>query len=184
MNWNCWEALSYRKYIKQILTRSFKHVCRPFECSPQQVTSPHIEGGNNVWGVAVLNKELYVSCRGSNIIQVFDSRPPFNRHGDNKVQGLKDASDIAVCSKLSQVEIFFGLSCMVRFFIKSIEAYFSHIILELIFLGIFKEKLLDTCATTHSCWLNSINIHLAIPSNQSAQIGNCVTYIAFKLFTR
>ena len=54
-------ALSYRKYIKRLLKRSFKRVCHPFECSPQHVTSLHIEGGENVWGVAVFNDELYVA---------------------------------------------------------------------------------------------------------------------------
>ena len=61
-----WEALSYRKYIKRLLKRSFKHVCYPFECRPQLVTSLHIEGGKNVWGVAVLNNELYVAYWWSN----------------------------------------------------------------------------------------------------------------------
>ena len=28
-----WKALSYRKYIKRLLKRSFKRVCHPFECS-------------------------------------------------------------------------------------------------------------------------------------------------------
>ena len=101
-----WKALSYRKYIKRFLKRSFKRACHPFECSPSQhVTSLHIEGGKNVWGVAVFNDELYVACEGSNIIQVFDSRPPFSRREDIKVQGLEDASDITVCSKSSQLYI-------------------------------------------------------------------------------
>ena len=45
--------------------------------------------GKNVWGVSVLKDELYVACDGSNIIQVFDSRPPFSRQGDIKVQDLE-----------------------------------------------------------------------------------------------
>jgi hypothetical protein len=77
-----WNALSYRKYVKRLLKRSFKRVCHPFKCSPQHVFSLHIEGGNNIWGVAVFNDELYVACGGSNIIQVFDSSPPFSRRED------------------------------------------------------------------------------------------------------
>ena len=39
----------------------------------------------------VLNNELYVASGESNTIQVFDSRPPFSRQEDIKVQGLEDA---------------------------------------------------------------------------------------------
>ena len=95
-----WEALGYRKYIKRLIKRSFKRVCHPFECSPQQLTSLHIEGGKNVQGVAVLNNEICVArVAWSNTIQVFDSRPPFIHREDIKVQGLENASDIAVCTK-------------------------------------------------------------------------------------
>ena len=53
-----WDALSYRKYIKRLLKRSFKRVCHPFGCSPQHVTSLHIEGGKNVWGVGGVQIKL------------------------------------------------------------------------------------------------------------------------------
>ena len=56
-------------------------------------------------GVAVLNNELYVAWEKSNIIQVFDSRPPFSRQEDIKVKGLKDEIDITVCSKSSRLYI-------------------------------------------------------------------------------
>ena len=69
-----WDALSYRKYIKRLLQQYFKRVCRPYKCSPEQVTSLHIKGDkNDVCGVAVLNNELLVACGGSNTIQVFYS---------------------------------------------------------------------------------------------------------------
>ena len=100
-----WEALSYLKFMKRLLKRSFKRVCHPFKCSSQHVTSLHIEGGSNVQGVAVFSDELYVACRGSSIIQVFDRRPPFIRQEDIKVQGLKNAIDFTVCSKSSQLYI-------------------------------------------------------------------------------
>ena len=90
-----WKALSHRKYIKRLLKRSFKRVCQPFEFSPQHMTSLHMEGGKNVWGVVVLNDERYVA-RGESNIQVFDSRPPFSRQEDINVLGMKSASDITV----------------------------------------------------------------------------------------
>ena len=100
-----WVALSHRKYIKRLLKRSFKRVCLPYKCSPQHVTRLHIEGGKKVMGVAVLNDELYVARGESNTIQVFDIRPPFSRQEDIEVQGLRNASDITVCSKSSQLYI-------------------------------------------------------------------------------
>ena len=79
--------------------------CRPFECRPQHVTSLHMEGNTSVRGVAVLNNELYVAYEESNTIQVFESRIPFTRREDIKILRLKDASDITVCSKSSQLYI-------------------------------------------------------------------------------
>ena len=108
-----WGTLRYQKYIKRFLKRSFKRVCHPFECRPQLVTSLHIEGSKNVWGAAVLNTELFVACEGSNVIQVFDSRPPFSRQEVIKVQGLEDAVDITVCSKSSQLYIADSAQCAI-----------------------------------------------------------------------
>ena len=108
-----WEALSYRKYIKRKLKWSFKGSCHPFECRPQHVTSLHIEGGNYVMGVATLNNELYVACGGSNMIQVFDSRPPFSHRDDIKVRELKSAIDITVCRRSSQLYIADEVHCAI-----------------------------------------------------------------------
>jgi len=96
-----WVALSYRKHIKRSLKRSFQHVCHPFHCSPQHVTTLHIEGGKDVGGVAVRNDELFVACHGSNTIQVFNSRPPFSRQEDIQVEGLNETIDITVCNTKS-----------------------------------------------------------------------------------
>jgi len=69
------------------------------------VTTLHIEGGNNVAGVAVWKNKLFVACRGSNTIQMFNSRPPFSRQEDIQVQSLAVASDITVCKKSSSLFI-------------------------------------------------------------------------------
>jgi len=66
-----WRTIfNYRKFNKRQLKRSFKRVCHPFKCSPQHVTTLHIEGGNDVMGVAVWKNELFVACQGSNTISV------------------------------------------------------------------------------------------------------------------
>jgi len=98
-----WEALSYRKYIKRLLKRSFKRACRPFECTPRYMKSLHIEG--NSIRMTVLENELFVARGGSDTILVFESRPPFSRLPDIIVRGLKDANDIAVCDKLSRLYV-------------------------------------------------------------------------------
>ena len=98
----CYCALIYRKCLEHFLKRSFKRVRHPFECSSQHVTSLHIQGGDNVCGVVVFNRELCCMW-GTNTIQVFDSRPPFSHREDINVQGLEYAVDNAVCSKSSKL---------------------------------------------------------------------------------
>jgi hypothetical protein len=68
-----------RKFIKKQLKRQFKRVCRPFECSPQQLTSLHIEGGGYLRGVAEFNSELFVGCYDSNTISVYTNKPSSGR---------------------------------------------------------------------------------------------------------
>jgi len=100
-----YETLTYRKYNKRQLKRSFKRLCHPFQCSTQHVTTLQIEGGKNVIGVAVLKNELFVACLWSNTIKVFNSRPPFSRQEDIQVEGLNDPTDIAVCKTKSSLFI-------------------------------------------------------------------------------
>ena len=77
------------------------------------MTSLHVTDLTSVSGVAVLTNALYVARERSSTTLVFDSRPPFGRQEDIKVQGLKSAVDITVCSKPSQLFIAVIVQCAI-----------------------------------------------------------------------
>jgi len=100
-----WETFTYRKFNRRQLKRYFRHLCHPFKCTPRPVTGPHISGDDDVIGVAESNNKLFITCRHSNTVQVFESSPPFSQLENMEVQGLKEPSDIVACRKTSQLYI-------------------------------------------------------------------------------
>jgi hypothetical protein len=58
-----------------------------------------------VQGVCEFNDKLYVACSNTNMIQVFNSSPPFSRLKDIEVRGLNDPCDIVACSDTSQLYV-------------------------------------------------------------------------------
>jgi len=105
-----WRTFTYRKYNKRLLRRYFKQVCRPYKCTPQIVTSTHVEGVRpNVVSIAEWNMKLYVACDSSSEIKVFNSGHPFSHIEDITVQVLNDElgmpDDMAVCTDKSRLYI-------------------------------------------------------------------------------
>jgi hypothetical protein len=60
---------------------------------------------NAAWGVCEFSNKLYVACSCSNIIQVFNSSPPFSQLEDIEIRGLTDPNDISVCVVTGQLYI-------------------------------------------------------------------------------
>jgi len=169
--------LSNRTYIKRFLKRSFKRLCHPFKRSAQQVTSIHVEGGNDVRGVAVLKNELFVACLGSNTIQVFDCSPPFTHQEDIHVQGMDAASDIIACDKSSSLFIAdMGRECAIwrvnLLAIKQIDKFLA-VQWRPLSLSVYKSRLLITPDDGKSLYLygddgNEVH-HIPLPSYMKAR---------------
>lgn len=97
-----WRTLTYRQYNKHLLQRYFQRVCSPFKCNPQQIQSIHVK---DLCCFTELNGKLFIGCRKSSVVQLFNGRSPFNRLEDIYVEGLNDATDIAVRIDASQLFI-------------------------------------------------------------------------------
>jgi hypothetical protein len=98
-----WWRLTLREYNKRLLRMQFKRVSHPFRTSSRLMQTLHMK--NVVLGVCEFSNKLYVATGDSNIIQVFNSSPSFNRLADIEVRGLIDPNDIVVCTDSSQLYI-------------------------------------------------------------------------------
>jgi len=96
----------FRSIIYFINIRWFaKGLCFPFRCHPKSVSSPPVVNGSSVRGVAKLADRLYVICRASDVIQVFDDRAPYRRHADVQVSGMGWPRDIAACCVMNRLYV-------------------------------------------------------------------------------
>jgi hypothetical protein len=101
-----WRRLmTCRMHNRKLLRRFFELVSRPFKYNCQQSYCIPVAGGGDgsVSGVAELCGRLYVVCECSDVIRVFNNRPPFNRLEDVQVQDLNHPQDIAACHDTSQL---------------------------------------------------------------------------------
>jgi hypothetical protein len=102
-----WRTITYSTHSKQVLKRYFKRFWSPFKRHPQRLQCQRIEG--NADCLTEFNGQLYVGVCGSASVQVFESRSPFSRLYDIKVEGLISPWDIVVCGDTSQLYIAEGL---------------------------------------------------------------------------
>jgi len=106
-------VLTSRPFIKRLLRRYFRRSCRPFRCVPQELPNIQVEGDLIVCGVAELDSQLYVACFKSYVLHVYESRPPFRRLADLKVEGLSAAQDIVICKETKQLYIADWMQCAI-----------------------------------------------------------------------
>jgi hypothetical protein len=100
-----WRTMSYGRQNSQKLKKYFMNVCHPLYCSPSQLAKFSVQDAGNAAGVAELSGRLYVACTKSGVIQVFESKPPFDRIDVINVDGLISSSDITACSITSQLYV-------------------------------------------------------------------------------
>jgi hypothetical protein len=86
-----------------VCCRRYAVACRPYLCHPKSVSSPDVLDAGTVRGVVGLGGRLYFVCRQSDVIQVFDDRPPYARHDDIGVCDLTWPHDIAACSETNRL---------------------------------------------------------------------------------
>jgi hypothetical protein len=103
-----WRILTGRPRLKLALKRYFIEICRPFKCSPEQLTSLTVEpldgdDDRTVTGVSEFNGKLYVTCSQSDSVYVYLSSPPFARCSDMRIQGMADPVDIVACNDTGQL---------------------------------------------------------------------------------
>jgi hypothetical protein len=100
-----WETCTNRKYLKRKVKGHFKQICRPFRCSPRQLSNISVQGDRAVWGVAEFKGKLYVACEESDTIQVYEGTLPFARLDDIKIQGLHFPKDMTVCREKGKLYV-------------------------------------------------------------------------------
>jgi hypothetical protein len=107
-----WRILTCRLRVKLALKRHFREICRPFKCSPEQLTGLsadfedlRVADDRTVNGVSEFNGKLYVICSESDSVSVFVSSPPFSRCDDIRIQGMTSPVDIVTCSDTGQLYI-------------------------------------------------------------------------------
>jgi hypothetical protein len=100
-----WHWVTNRKYVRQQLKHYFSHICFPFNCSPRHFSKVCTADGRNVRSMAEINGKLYVACYKSNVLDVFNSTPPFGRCEGIEVRGMINPIDIVACSETNQLFI-------------------------------------------------------------------------------
>jgi hypothetical protein len=103
--WCAWGTRINREELKRKVKGHFKQICRPFRCSPRLLPNISVQGDRAVWGVAEFKGELYVACKESDTIQVYEGTLPFARLDDIKIQSLHFPKDMTVCREKGQLYV-------------------------------------------------------------------------------
>lgn len=92
-----WHSVFRRKYNTFRLRHYFRHTCLPYKRESKKLHELSVDESRGVSGVAELGGLLFIVCRHSNAILIFDAYSPLTPVRCIRVKELKDPSDIVAC---------------------------------------------------------------------------------------